>query len=193
MNLILLKDLINPNDYGIKSGIIWWATDEAKSDYGVTDEELKVIGIISTTLLISKKLISDLQRINQTLKTDYGLELIIDDGYRSPELYNYAAKKVAEKKGQLASNSLFNLDKMPHAFGTSVDVGLLDLLTGERVKFFDQQKDGIEASFLGYYDQFDDERSKFFVVLQKLVGKVFLTNNFQYGSKKEVWHFDYIN
>ena len=187
----LPKDLVNPNDYGIKSGIIWWATIEAKTDYGVTDEELKAIGITSKTLLISKKLISDLQKINETLKEGYGLELIIDDGYRSPELYNYAAKKVAEKKGQKASNSLFNLNKMPHALGTSVDVGLVDLLTGNRVKFFDQQKDGIEASFLGYYDQFDDAQSKSFVVLQKLIGKVFLANNFQYGSKKEVWHFDF--
>lgn len=78
-----LNNLVNPQDFGIKSGLIWWATQEAKIDYGVTNEELVQIGIKDTTIYIDQSLISKLQSINEELKNVYQVEIIIDYGYRS--------------------------------------------------------------------------------------------------------------
>jgi D-alanyl-D-alanine dipeptidase len=183
-------ELVNPHNYGIRANILWWACAEARSDYGVTDQDLIQAGVFSTTILIHKDLIEPLQQVNTQL-IQHGLEIEIDDGYRSIELYQLAARKVAEKKGQEASSSLFNLEKMPHTSGRSVDVALVDMMTKERQALFDKA-DGTAASFLGYYEQFNDEGSQEKVRLQKLLGQIMLSHGFRYGTKNEIWHFDFI-
>lgn len=81
---------------------------------------------------------------------------------------------------------------MPHSKGTLLDIGLLDLRTGSRIKLCDQKVDGMDYSFLGFYEKFEDARSKDFMKWKKIVGEIFLKNNFKYGTKNEVWHFDYV-
>ena len=183
-------NLINPNTFGIKSNSIWWASQEAKDDYNVTEDELKKAGITSTVILIDKSLISPLKKVNAEL-ANYNLEIEIDDGFRSPELYYLASLKVAQKKGTAASASLFNLDKMPHSSGKSIDVALVNTVTRNREVLFDKS-DGVAASFLGFYDKFEDIKSQNKVKFQKLLGAIMLSNNFEYGTKNEVWHFDYV-
>jgi len=182
-------NLVDPKKHGIRAGIIWWATDEAREDYGVTAKDLEAAGVRSLNILIDQSLVEPLRQINQDLAS-HQLEVEIDDGYRSKELYELASRKVAERKGDSVSKSLFNLTEMPHTTGKAVDIALVST-EGTRVPLFDKE-DGTEASFLGYYEQFDDEKSRKFVYLQKLLGRIMISNGFEYGSKGEVWHFNYV-
>jgi D-alanyl-D-alanine dipeptidase len=116
---------------------------------------------------------------------------VIDDGYRSPELYLLTAHKVALKNGTKARQNLFNLEKMPHSNGTSIDLGLLNINNQERELIFDKA-DGYKASFLGFYQASSSIKADRFIYLQELLGKVMLDNGFNYGTKNEIWHFDFV-
>ncbi len=182
--------LVDPNMYGIKSNQMCWTTDEARQDYNITDDELRLAGLDTYTILIHKDLINPLIKVNEFLQT-YNLQIEIDDGFRSEAMYQLASQKVAQKKGDSASKDLFNLVTMPHNSGCSVDVALTSTITHTREPLFDKN-DGHKASFLGYYEQYHDEKSKRFVFLQKLLGQAMLINGFKYGTKNEIWHFDYV-
>jgi D-alanyl-D-alanine dipeptidase len=59
------------------------------------------------------------------------------------------------------------------------------------VKFFDYQKDGSDAWFVGFYKNKNDELSCEYQRLQDLLITVMLRNGFKLGVKNEVWHFEF--
>lgn len=90
--------LVNPKVYGVKAGVMWWAGEEAARRFGVTEQDLLQAGVESKDILVAEKIIAGLQKINRELIGSHGLELIIDDGYRSPKLYMMAAQRVWQQK-----------------------------------------------------------------------------------------------
>jgi hypothetical protein len=68
MKTIALPNLVNPISFGIKADIMWWATNEAKQDYFITQGELQEIGINNETIFIHQDLILSLLSANNELR-----------------------------------------------------------------------------------------------------------------------------
>ena len=184
-------DLVNPKDYGIKADKIYYFREDIRKKFDIGIKELELIGIRDGDILICSKIIKPLLKAREELM-QHGLEIIIKDGYRSPELYKLAYQKRVAKEGSIITDKLFNLAEMPHKSGLVVDLGLLDSQSQEPVMFFNYNADGAEAWFIDFYKHKKDLESQKFQKVQDLLISTMIKCGFELGSKREVWHFDFV-
>ncbi|MBI2798205.1 hypothetical protein HYX70_02805 [Candidatus Saccharibacteria bacterium] len=179
------KRLIPSDSFGVKGKNYYWNNPQR---FGISEHELKDLGITDETVLVDLDLKAPLALAKQRLGK-YGYTIAIVDGYRSPELYKIAHRTRSKVMGKANANALMNLKDMPHASGRVVDVQLIDTKTGKEVYMRDS-KDSIPAHFVGFYTDKNDAQSKTFQRLQDLLVKTMLSLGFKLGSKKEYWHFE---
>lgn len=179
------KELVYTDDFGIRGSNYYW--HNAKR-FNISAIELAEHGIVDERVRVDKAIIQPLQSAQKTLRSS-GYNIVIVDGYRSPELYQLAYKKRAELHGKDNADSLMNLAAMPHASGRAVDIDLVDAKTSKKIEMRDRA-DGVEACFVDFYKGRNDLKSKEYQRLQdRLVGTM-KKLGFVLGSKKEYWHFE---
>ncbi len=176
--------LVYSEDYGIKGINYYWVRHEM---YQITLDELRAIDVVDKRAQVNAEIIPALQQANAALKI-HGYELFIKDGYRSRKLYQLIFEKRAQQFGEAMTHRILNMVDRPHADGRTVDVTLLDLKTQEELPMRNKE-DGVDAFFLNYYREKSDEQSQTYQRLQDLLGQAMLKAGFEYGSKREFWHF----
>ncbi len=177
--------LVSTTDYGIKGVNHYWMK---RDFYGINVRELNVAGVQNDKAYVDESLIPFLKIANSLLKS-HGYEIIIKDAYRSPELYKLIQEKRYAKFGKEQTDKILNTVDMPHSNGRTVDVGLLDLKTGEEV-MMRNKKDDPDNFFIGYYRLKNDSESKEYQRIQDLLVDTILSLGFKLGSKNEFWHFE---
>ncbi len=138
--------LVNLSDYGIKSINYYW---DRREKFDLTEEELRSIGVTGNSAQVDEKLIPKLKEANKIFKKS-GYELIVKDGYRSPELYLLVQRKRYEIDGKENTDKTLNTDRMAHSTGLVVDINLVDLKTGQEVEAWDK-KDWPDGVFIDFY------------------------------------------
>ncbi len=138
---------------------------------------------------VSEKLIHPLQKVEETL-SPFGYRIYIKEGYRSRSLYDIVYKKRVEKFGKEETDSLLNMEGIPHAEGLSVDVALWSLSDNQEV-YLRNGNDGVGALFINFYRNKPDTASQQYQELQDLVISTMMTCGFRLGTKREYFHFDY--
>lgn len=173
------------NDHGIKGINYYWVRREM---YDIDLVELENIGIHDDKAYVDEKIIPLLDRANVIL-APYGYEIIIKDAYRSTELYKLIQVKRYAKFGKEQTDKILNTASMPHSNGRTVDVGLLDLVSGEEVPMRNK-KDDPDNFFINYYREKTDAESVEYQRLQDLLVETMTSLGFKLGSKQEFWHFE---
>ncbi|MEI8060679.1 MAG: hypothetical protein WCG99_00060 [Candidatus Berkelbacteria bacterium] len=180
------ENLVNIADFGIKGANYYWTRSER---YKISKDELENAGVFDGNAYLDKKLIAPLQKANEKL-LNLGMELIVKDAHRTPELYKLAETKLYEYQGKDKTDKLLNMIRMPHATGLAVDIGLIDLKTGEELKMRDS-KDDPEAYLIDNYRKKKDPQSKEFQRLQDILIETMTLVGFSVGTKGEFWHFEW--
>ena len=180
------ENLVNVADFGIKGANYYWTRRER---FGISDEELKSAGVFDGNAYLDRELIELLRTANKELKKQ-GMELIVKDAHRTPGLYKLAQQKLYKAQGKEKTDQLLNMLRMPHSTGFAVDIGLLDLKTGEELKMHDS-KDDPKAYFIDYYKNKKDPESQEFQRLQDILINIMKSTGFYIGSKGEFWHFEW--
>ena len=180
------ENLVNIADFGIKGANYYWTRS---GRYKISKEELGNAGVFDGNAYLDKELIVPLQKANEKL-SNLGLELIVKDAHRTPGLYKLAEKKLYEYQGKDKTDKLLNMIHMPHATGLAVDIGLIDLKTGEELKMRDSNDDP-EAYFIDFYRGKTDLSSKEFQRLQDILISTMISVGFLVGTKGEFWHFEW--
>ncbi len=178
--------LVSVRKAGLRQINYYWTKQEELS---ITAEELSAAGVDGNDTYLRLEVIEPLKTANKKLKK-HGFELIVKDGYRSPELYHLAHRKRTARWGKEATERLLNMERMPHASGLVVDVNLVDLQTGKEVKMRDPKDDDQGAQFIGFYKDRTDVRSQEFERRQDLLIGTMLSVGFELGVKREFWHFE---
>ncbi len=184
--LQLLPELTYIDEHGLLGSNFYWHKHDAK---GISREEIMAIGLTDGRVQVSTKIIEPLKKVNAMFNAQ-GFRLYIKEGYRSKELYELVFKKRSEKFGVEETKRLFNMEGMPHAKGTSVDIALWHLDEDKEV-FMRNGADGTDALFVDYYKTKNDEKSKEYQNLQEFVITTMLAEGFSLGTKNEYFHFDY--
>ena len=179
------KDLVYTDDFGIRGSNYYWHNAER---FSISTSELAKQDIDDERVRVDKAIIEPLKSAQKTLQSS-GYDIVVVDGYRSPELYKLAHKKRAELYDKRNADSLMNLSAMPHASGRTVDIDLVDVKTGKKVEMRSRE-DGVEACFVDYYRGKADPKSKQYQQLQDLLVGTMKNLGFVLGSKKEYWHFE---
>ena len=180
------KELVNVADFGIKGINYYWTRRER---FEISLEELKSAGVNNGNAYLSWNIIEPLKKANKELKK-YQMELIVKDAYRSPELCKLIQKKRYKVRGKEETDQLINMERMPHSTGLAVDVGLIDLKTGEELKMRNADDDP-EAFFVDFYKNKKDANSREFQRLQDVLIRTMKSVGFTIGSKSEFWHFEW--
>lgn len=156
--------------------------------YGIDLAELENIGIHDDKAYVDEAVIPLLEKANEILVA-HGYEIIVKDAYRSPELYKLIQAKRYVKFGKEQTDKILNTVSMPHSNGRTVDVGLLDLTSGEEVSMRNK-KDDPDNFFINYYRGKTDAESMEYQRLQDLLVETMTSLSFKLGSKQEFWHFE---
>ncbi len=180
------KNLVNIADFGIKGANYYWTRRER---FGISDGELKSAGVFDGNAYVNRELVEPLRRANEELKKQ-GIELIVKDAHRTPGLYKLAQAKLYKAQGKEKTDQLLNMIRMPHSTGLAVDIGLMDIKTGQELKMRDS-KDDPEAYFIDYYRNKKDLQSREFQRLQNILISTMKSAGFCIGSKGEFWHFEW--
>lgn len=183
--IVMKQKLVNLSDYSIKSFNYYWNN---RQRFNMSIDELRDAGVTGDTVRVDERLIEPLHKANTQLRT-HGLEIRVDEGYRSPDMYQLAYAK-RKSYGDGKSTAILNLQKMPHATGLAVDIGLLHTSNGQEVAMRNK-KHGLQASFVGFYSNKKDKASQRFQARQKLLQECMESAGFVLGSKNEYWHFEY--
>ena len=179
-------DLVYIDEYGLLGSNFYWHKYVA---HGLTKEDILGAGVENDRAEISARLIDPLLSVNKELQKK-SWQVYIKEGYRSESLYNIVYKRRVEKYGKEATDSLLNLDTMPHASGLSVDVAIWDQNTNKEV-YLRRGEDGVNALFIGFYRDKTDQESKRYQELQDYLAGLMIGHGFRIGSKREYFHFDY--
>ena len=186
----MTENFVNPINFGIKADKIYYYREDISAKLDISIAELEAIGIIDGVIMINHKLIEPLIKVQSQLSSQ-GYDIVIKDGYRSPEVYKLAYEKRVIKDGLAETQKLLNMKTMPHASGLVVDLGLIDKITGDPIKFYDYKIDGSDAWFVDFYRQREDSVSQEYQKIQDLLIGTMLKYGFALGSKKEIWHFEF--
>ena len=180
------KKLVYVDEYGLIGSNFYWHKYEAK---GLTKEDILTAGLTSDRVQVDESLIVPLQSIERDLQP-LGYRLYIKEGYRSRELYEIIYKRRVEKFGKAETDSLLNMEGMPHALGLSVDVALWSLADNKEVYLRDGN-DGIDALFIFFYkDKLGPEASTYQALQDTLITHM-MSHGFRLGTKREYFHFDF--
>lgn len=180
------QNLVYIDDYGLLGTNFYWHKYEAK---GLTKEDILNAGLTSDRVQVHKDIIDELAKIDEEFQTR-GYRLYVKEGYRSKALYEIIYQRRVEKFGKEETDTLLNMNDMPHAQGLSVDVALWDETANQEV-FMRNGDDGTEALFIDFYKDKDDKQSKRYQELQEWVISIMQRHSFRLGTKNEYFHFDY--
>jgi D-alanyl-D-alanine dipeptidase len=180
-------NLVKSTDYGIKGVNYYWTRRER---YNLTEAELIAAGLTDGDAYIDESLVEPLRRANTEFKR-LGYEIIIKDGYRSPDVYKLVQAKRYALQGREVVDSFLNVERAVHATGRAVDISLLDLKTGEELYFRDG-KDDPGAYFIDYYKNHTDAAGREFQRRQDMLISTMLGSGLVLGTKNEYWHFELI-
>ena len=177
--------LVKLSDHGIKSIQYYW---DRRDKFNISVEELNAIGIYDNSAFVDERLVPLLKKANEQFKT-HGFEIIVKDGYRSPELYDLARRKRYENEGKEVTDKVLHATRQPHSTGLAIDINFLSLETGDEIRTWDN-KDWPEGAFVDFYKNKDDAKSREFQRLQVLMREVMLGLGFKLGTLNEYWHFE---
>lgn len=177
-------DLVRPDDFGITSRHYYYL---GRDRYDLSLADLASVGIVDDKCLVSRKLIPTLQQAQAQFK-QLGYDLIVKDGYRSPQLYRLVYDKRVIRYGQTHTDSLLNVDRMIHAQGNVVDIDLAPL-DGSRMRFRNGD-DGIPAHFYGFYQNRTDPEAVIYQHNQDMMRDVMFGLGYTFGTVIEYWHFE---
>lgn len=181
-----IPSLVYIDDYGFIGSNFYWYKYESK---GLTKEDIRAAGLTSDRVQVDKALIEPLQKVEHGLRP-LGYRLYIKEGYRSRSLYEVVYKRRVEKFGKAETDSLLNMNDMPHAHGRSVDVALWDIAENKEV-YLRSGDDGTGALFIHFYKDKQDARARYYQELQDLLISHMMTQGFRLGTKREYFHFDF--
>jgi hypothetical protein len=125
-------NLVNVSDYGIKGVNYYYSR---KKQFNLSDEELASVGVTENFARLDRSLIPKLVEANNILQEE-GFEIIVKDGYRSPELYDLVRKKRYEIDGKENTDKTLSTSSHPHSSGFAVDLNLINLKTGQEVEMW---------------------------------------------------------
>ncbi len=180
------ENLVYIDEYGLVGSNFYWHKYESK---GLTKEDILEAGLTSDRVRVAKEIIEPLQRVEEALKP-LRYRLYIKEGYRAKSLYEIVYKRRVEKFGKEETDSLINMEGMPHAEGLSVDVALWSLEDDKEV-YLRNGDDGVDALFIHFYKDKTDDAAIRYQELQDLLINTMITQGFRLGTKKEYFHFDY--
>jgi len=178
--------LVCAQRWGIPGANYYFANRER---WTISLDELADVGIMDEYSYVHPDLIMPLTKVMNTLM-HHGYGMTLEDAYRSPETYALVRSKVAAQKGEEFVRRLFSFDTLPHATGRAVDVALVDLKTGKKVWLRNDGRDGIEASFVGFYRDRQDPESRNYQARQDILHDAMREAGFVFGTKLETWHFE---
>jgi len=178
--------LVKTSDFGIKGINYYWSRQDK---FNLSEEELKSVGVTGNYAWVDERLIPHLKDANEAFKK-HGYEIIVKDGYRSPEQYQMVKEKRYALDGKENTDKTFNPVRMPHSTGLTVDINLISLKTGREIEIWDK-KDWPDGIFVGFYRNKTDSKSNSYQKLQDLLINTMLDLGFKLGVKNEIWHFEY--
>lgn len=179
-------DLVYIDEYGLLGTNFYWHKYEAK---GMTKEDILSAGLTSDRVQVHKDIIEKLAQADKEFQSR-GYKAYLKEGYRSKSLYEIIYKRRVEKFGKEETDRLLNMEGMPHAKGLSVDIALWDPVEDKEV-YMRKGEDGVDALFINFYKDKEDELSKKYQELQDWVIETMLDLGFRIGTKREYFHFDY--
>lgn len=174
------------DEYGLLGSNFYWNKHD---DYGFSKEEVINAGLTSDRVQVDKDIIPALLAIDQELQK-HNYRLYVKEGYRPEALYKLVFERRSKKFGEDATRRLVNIEEMPHATGKTVDVTLWDPEKNEEVMSRNREH-GIDAFFIDYYKGKTDPESQHYQQLQDLLTSTMLKNGFEYGPKREYFHFNF--
>lgn len=180
------KELVYIDEYGLLGSNFYWHKFAA---HGLSKGDILEAGLTSDRVQVDRRIIEALFAINKELE-EKGWCLYIKEGYRSKALYEIIYKRRTEKYGKEETDSLLNMENMPHAGGFSVDVAIWDKTTDKEV-FLRRGEDGVDALFIDFYKEKNDANSKRYQELQEYLIDLMGRHGFKIGTKREYFHFDY--
>lgn len=181
-----IKNLVYIDEHGLIGSNFYWHKYESK---GLTKEDILEAGLTSDRVQVAREIIEPLQRAEEALRP-VGYRLYIKEGYRAKSLYEIVYKRRVEKFGKEETDSLLNMEGMPHAQGLSVDIALWSVVEDKEV-YLRNGNDGTAALFTHFYRDKADDASKHYQELQDLLINTMMTQGFRLGTKNEYFHFDY--
>ena len=137
------ENLVYIDEHNLIGSNFYWNKYESK---GLTKEDILNAGLTSDRVQVAKDIIEPLQRAEEALKP-LGYHLYIKEGYRAKSLYEIIYQRRVEKFGKEETDSLINMEGMPHAEGLSVDVALWSLAENKEV-YLRKGDDGVDALFI---------------------------------------------
>ncbi len=179
-------DLVYIDDYNLLGSNFYWHKYET---HGLTKEDILGAGLVDDRVQVSKQIIEPLIAADNELQKK-GWRLYIKEGYRSKDLYKVVYEKRIAKYGKEVTDTILNIDTMPHSEGLSVDISIWDTKTDKEI-YMRKGSDGVPAFFTHFYRDKSDEESKSYQELQDYIAKLMMKYGFRFASKKEYFHFDY--
>ena len=181
-------DLVYIDEYGLRGTNFYWHKYEAK---GLRKQDILEAGLTSDRVQVHKDIIEPLVACNKQA-AERGYTLFVKEGYRSRALYEIIYQRRVEKFGKEETDSLFNMQDMPHASGHSVDIAVWDPETDTEVYLRDGA-DGTDALFVDFYKDKcgENEDAKRYQELQEWLISIMQEHGFRLGTKREYFHFDY--
>lgn len=180
------RNLVNISDFGIRGSNYYWTRRER---FNINKAELAKAGVEDGNAYVDESLILPLKKANEILKK-LGMESVIKDAFRTKKLYRLAQEKLYQTNGKEKTDQLLNMIRMAHSTGLAIDVGLIDLETGQELKMRDS-KDDPEAYFIDYYRDKKDPESQEFQRLQDLLIEIMKSVGFSIREDGEFWHFEW--
>jgi D-alanyl-D-alanine dipeptidase len=180
--------LVKLADYGIEGVSYYWTRRER---LGISEEELHNAGVHDEFAYVRPEIVKPLLRADKALRM-FGYRMVVKDALRPAAAYQLAQRKLYEKQGKELTDALLNMEKMPHATGLVVDLGLVELTTGKEVWLRKGEDDKDGAWRIGYYLGKDDPESLEYQRLQTILIGTMVSAGFVLGSKGEFWHFEYL-
>lgn len=178
--------LVCAQDWGIPGLNYYFINRQRKN---ISLEELAAVGIVDDKSYVHCDLIVPLLWVIAQL-TPHGYSILLEDAYRSPATYELARRKLVTQEGEEVARRLFNMADMPHATARAIDLSLIDSATGQKVWLRNDGRDGLEAKFVGFYQDREDEESRLYQQRQDLLHDIMQRAGFVFGSKREIWHFE---
>lgn len=180
------NDLVYIDEYGLPGSNFYWHKYET---HGLSKEDILNAGLIDDRVQVSRQIVDALVALDGEFQKR-GWRLYIKEGYRSKALYKIVYERRVAKFGKEITDTILNINSMPHATGLTVDVSIWDIETEKEV-FMRKKEDGIPAFFVHFYRDKKDPESVHCQELQDFVGGTMMRNGFRLASMREYFHYDY--
>lgn len=164
------------------------------NNFGITKDELLDCLIFDDKAYLNKIVCEKLQLLNEDLKKNYNMEVIIKDAYRSEKLYQLIMYKRSLKEWTEFVQKSFNTKwDFPHSTGNTVDVAFVDLATSQQLECTKEILDNNErrkSRALSYYENSTDKHEQE-IHKNRLFIKQMMEKYWFQWIPHEYWHFNY--